>query len=86
MEGELFLRTPLSRLCNVMQFDKLRFCLFSNPQSKVIFGSVYIGVLWHQVKNYYNFQYGITSGYIEFDYRTHAGLFPKLCYKFIRVS
>ena len=24
MEGELFLRNPLSRLCNVMQFDKLR--------------------------------------------------------------
>ena len=31
----------------------------------MIFGSVYIGVLWHQVKNYYNFQYGITTGYIE---------------------
>ena len=60
--------------------------VFSNPHSKVIFGSVYIGVLWHQVKNYYNFQYGITTGYIEFDYRTHAGLFQKLCYKFIRVS
>ena len=27
-------------------------CLFSNPHSKVIFGSVYIGVLWHQVKKY----------------------------------
>ena len=44
----------------------------------MIFGSVYIGVLWHQVKNYYNFQYGITTGYIEFDYRTHAGLFQKI--------
>ena len=65
-----------------MQFDKLR----CNPHSKVIFGSVYIGVLWHQVNNYYNFQYGITTGYIEFDYRTHGGLFQKLCYKLIRVS
>ena len=27
--------------------------LFSNPHSKVIFGSVYIGVLWHQVKKIY---------------------------------
>ena len=72
MEGELFLRTPLSRLCNIMQFDKLRFWLFSNPHSNVIFGSVYLGVLWHQVKNNYNFQYGITTGYIEFDYRTRA--------------
>ena len=26
-------------------------------------------------KNYYNFQYGITTGFMEFDYRTHAGLF-----------
>ena len=44
----------------------------------MIFGSVYIGVLWHQVNNYYNFQYGITTGYIEFDYRTHAGTIPKI--------
>ena len=44
----------------------------------MIFGSVYIGVFWHQVKNYYNFQYGITTGYIEFDYRTHAWTIPKI--------
>ena len=86
MEGELFLRTPLSRLCNVMQFDKLRCLSF---QKSTLKGDIWVCL--HRCivapgKNYYNFQYGITTGYIEFDYRTHAGLFQKLCYKFIRVS
>ena len=52
----------------------------------MIFGSVYIGVLWHQVKNYYNFQYRITNVYIEFDYRTHAGIFQQILYIIIIIG
>ena len=41
MEGELFLRTPLSRLCNVMQFDKLIGCEIVHFLESLTGGGIY---------------------------------------------